>query len=1657
MDMKFTCPACKKVHRVTITISTPGEAAPAVRKTQPVMPKKYATGAYAPVVDIPIDADFVLFDGKGGGKGVDLGQAAPFIDRKMSERKTEFFRDPPKRGEPQPKAAKPAPTPEPVSAPGPSPEFAAKPNPAPEPEPAREPQTEAASGSAAEKAPGQTMAETGKSAALRDWLTDADTPGAVAEQPHAAQAGPPPMGQPGASADPEPATGTSGRAVWESGRYAKPSSRRKPRRRKGPAVALFLAALILAGAGYLGWQQHRFDAATAALGERLAAADRRSRDGDFHAAAAEALLARDEQAGRSGMKTVENLWNGIAPSVGLAQLGWTDYRDAEQKIDAHLRRERLFDQFIRDVDEAEPDGIAPALMRFTDAAAGDPLLLRAAGERAVNAALELASSGETTPEESLNEGRTVLTRLSPLLDPPARERLENELDANIDRQGERLREEFRFELADIAALGRESGGVALDRYAAIRERAVMLPMTLHAFLFDTEEPYLPALADEADLPAIEQISKLTGIIDEATALARGILSAEAPIDGALEYLAEKAGTETTPNPALAAEAARRVDAAEMEADLLLSIREDLYFRLQSENRRGEISPGAMIAWSLIRPAFGDPRVRIDPRTADFGPKASTVDMIFQGVPLRVTMSEEDYETAVRADAYGFSLHTGWSPLFYKPLAWLAGIARGLRKSGVDPAQYPEWKVVEGPGGLAAVTPRIGVSSATAYGIAADSAPDRLLYFDGGVHRATDLPPPGDADAHGDAFRKAAQRLHEGIMADESIPQPLRQALAPVLMGAYLPIDPRDYLDTEFCRRLIEADYLDYFIEPLSPARRAELAEYREALGKLEAGYDVFVADLGDGRTLYATARLEDEAALSSPANDQDPDTGESLPDYEWRLEEGEKTVFYSPLPMRYVYAFSLAERYHGEHRIRPPGVPERVEVWHATHGLTASYDAGADMADGSREAWARAIASDVGGQLPPVYGEPGWNFPLHVLIRNDQGDPLFLATPDGLVPSPDFGGIGDADERRAAEDEWLDEAARVLADPGGLGLIFHQFFRYCSDSPLPEMPNLIGSHFGHLDTHQTVYESLERRWVGRLIGDCDDLAEFFQVLTSRQGKLSHVMNLPAHAACGYADRLAEDRYRFVVLQTGNVLQFTGSTLNEAVEAAYRSFDRSGGETHMTMDAVPIFLRFADEETRTPFILSSRIYADRDYSEAMIRVQGYWHEYVFSAAIREMEEMLETDQEVGNIKELGSLYQRVSLYDKSIELRRRELGLVRGDVQATLSTLLEIAQLHFEAKDKEASLAALGEMEAVFRDIVERQDAPTFMRVTSFRSYWAMHMAMLGEPGRAWDILKYDVDAAKGQRGYINSDPLIRTLVILYDKLSLNQSGKGKGAFTHGDASVMRAIGRELEACAARAMFKADDYYNLTIMRYYLLGRFAVAREGRDAALARLLEDGPYPTEQKDHTKRGREITDEDWSWMRIAPTLYLSYAQEMLDPDENPELYDPETARRLLECVARAAEKGAGLGSDIAGSDDLPKSKLMLAFLNGDLDLYRAAMAEVKDKDYSSLYDDAALTFGSYCGLIPLDAFAAWIGAFRDHFPGKQHYFKVVYRAIDKEYFDHALMMANAFAEYFKDEKLLVEEAAYVNELVPLLKGRKRERERANGESADAPAARPAA
>ena len=78
---------------------------------------------------------------------------------------------------------------------------------------------------------------------------------------------------------------------------------------------------------------------------------------------------------------------------------------------------------------------------------------------------------------------------------------------------------------------------------------------------------------------------------------------------------------------------------------------------------------------------------------------------------------------------------------------------------------------------------------------------------------------------------------------------------------------------------------------------------------------------------------------------------------------------------------------------------------------------------------------------------------------------------------------------------------------------------------------------------------------GQFRGDCDDLSEVAHLILERQGHIPHVISLPGHAACAWAEKIG-DNWHAYCLQTGPALEFVAPTLQEALAALVKDFDET---------------------------------------------------------------------------------------------------------------------------------------------------------------------------------------------------------------------------------------------------------------------------------------------------------------------------------------------------------------------------------------------------------------------------------------------------------------------------------------------------------------------
>jgi len=1678
-DMKFNCPACGRMHRVTVRISTPGQAAaaPAIAPG----PRKYATGAFPPVVDIPIEADFVLvgrsadqtLDGSGGsGTAAFAAASAPPADLDVR------FGQPP--------AA------------------------------ARRRRLRLAFSAAA----AALLAGLGAWTAARWWQSEQARHQAVRLMAEA-------------------------RAHYRAGRVDEAASRALEVEALFGALAGSPEPVPASSWPFWGaeWrpelrhyrqaarQLEEFRGFLDGLARSVRLADPPAAAGAWRAAAAEADHAPDgelrlarrrlldaailDHFGRTAdpdvpegdpdptLESLADAWAGWRGRAPLYAAGLSPEGVARLEEDLARHRGRLADA-------------AMALVAGWHAEAAGAMLRSPSGGEAVAGALDAYAARVARLDE-----------LPPALGQPARDGLAALRIALLDGPPPAPGAEPAG-----GAPPPENGGAPFppDDPEAASAGGGDDPFPGGAW---AEVP--PVLRPEASLaPAVAQLLALAALAEYAhdaacAALSRG--GDATPPDPAADAALARAALHAGPSGDAYRWAADRIGASRQAAAQVRTLHDRLRQRLSGGPGDGQEFgrlnyEAAQLAFGLVRaaaeaddllvrpsgyrtgvrdaddrlalrlamaarlplapggadPAGAPPPLALLPppdlpepgRAVPLAGRAAEPERpVDRVVPLLIELAPGDVGQVLRIQALGYRFAAAQGPLPRKTLHAAARLAAGMRDAGVDPGEHGSWDIIEGPGAPMAVR-------APAAGPAPGSAPGAepgLGFFMGRLHALEPLPAGGRDDLV--AFVSAARALAQAVAAEDdgAIPEAIRRTLAPVLEGAYGPLDARDFLDGAFCRRLVATDYVERHAPGRSAAVDGALARYRQTLDRLEAGRPAFRFLLPDGRAAVALRGVEAGLQQATEHGDEmpprpDAPDGDPPPPYFWRVDPAPgqrpaETVFVEPFPERRHYGLSLATWWPGRLDEKPRDArPLATAALHHADGLLAWHAAGGARAEGDPGRWGRALGRDWRGREP--YGLDAWGFPLHLPLPNDQGDTVALAVPGGTVESPDFGpppgGPPDGPDagawalRRAAQDAWLDRTARLLVEPGEMILLFDHFFRYALDSPNTGLPTLLGNRLDAGDYHQTVYESLDRKMAGRFLGDCDDLAEFFQQLALRQGRLAFVMSLPGHAACGWVDREGDPLpgegdapgaapYRFVVLQTGPAMRHRGATLHEAVRLAYTHFSEGRGFGQFSVAAVPILLRFAGEQTATPFVLEARIYEDRPYAETMIRIQEHWHRHTYWAALREMEDMLASgDRSIGNLKETASLYERVGHLPEAEALRREELEAAPGgDPAVVASTWHELAGLYARQGDEAGLLDAVARMGRLFDGLRSSGQGEALFQTRSLRLLASDLLARRGHPAEAWRLLRPDIDQTTQlmrlgvpRAAFPNAVALFLTRV--YAALRARAGGGGAAGPPPLPAAGRRGLseaGPLLERGFRQHFFSEDDSWGDRASKYAILGEYALARDGRAAGLARLLsDDGPALDLSRDHAVRAADLDPQDWAWMRACPQLYVGLAQGMLDPDEWPGFHDPAMARRLLEKLPEAMDRARRAGWAETQRGPWQTGRLVLSLLAADPVRFGEVLEEVRGLDWSDYDDGMATAFGIHARLAPLERLEAFAAAFRRHMPHRQHHFKAAYRAIDKDAFAHALVLARSAAAAFPDDAGMAAEAGAFGLMVAELERR---------------------
>lgn len=248
------------------------------------------------------------------------------------------------------------------------------------------------------------------------------------------------------------------------------------------------------------------------------------------------------------------------------------------------------------------------------------------------------------------------------------------------------------ELAGIAEAARAGRADALERYFSFAARARRVAPELPG--------RLPELAGPGDAATVEQLGRLDALLAQARRAAAAAIEGEDGAYSELSRLEAKALADSGPNRELAAE---RIAGYGDNAGEYVLLRDALVARLQDEMRKNREIPGTRLALSMLRTANDDPDVVVYADTFRYDADSASTEFSVRGMRGRFAMGRDDYETRIRLELGGYAFVTGWYLLFHKPLLWAAALAEDMRAAGVEAASGEEWRIVEGPGGVMAIS------------------------------------------------------------------------------------------------------------------------------------------------------------------------------------------------------------------------------------------------------------------------------------------------------------------------------------------------------------------------------------------------------------------------------------------------------------------------------------------------------------------------------------------------------------------------------------------------------------------------------------------------------------------------------------------------------------------------------------------------------------------------------------------------------------------------------------------------------------------------------------------------------------------------------------------------------------------------------------------
>ena len=896
------------------------------------------------------------------------------------------------------------------------------------------------------------------------------------------------------------------------------------------------------------------------------------------------------------------------------------------------------------------------------------------------------------------------------------------------------------------------------------------------------------------------------------------------------------------------------------------------------------------------------------------------------------------------------------------------------------------------------SPMLGIYLAT---------PQRLI-------TSQDVLPATDAGAPRDHRRARetviAQRDRLLARVPEMVPQELVQPTVVSLLRRSLDDleDPDrrydiDEISPVFARRVLRHDVL----AQISP-RPQVAVPFVEALRDAERPHLTY-AYVADGRRveIYVNAFDRDVLVLrdGNRARVQMPTRPPAMHDGAARHLAGTWTVIDLP----------------HDHDIQAPLVLERVQAAGLYHRGRRIVDWQApDQFTWQQRDWANLI--------PRIRDAVPNHVPANIVLTDAFGDIHALVTRHGLLRAP----TGHEDD----VERFISEAAERLPDAAHLDLIGQYFFQYVFDSPDSTVPVALGTREHKSDIHQTAAQTLASATGGVCRGDCDDIAELYQAIAERQGRLAHVIIVPGHAALAWADE-RDGHWYTTLLQTGPAYQFRGETLAESLRRTYTRFDETDNFDH---NAVGLLLRFSGENMRSAWRLSSRIFSEPEYAETMIDVQKDWHYQTYLQCIKKMEAMIAAgDHDTANYRELAGLDVFTGQYLSAA--KHLEEAIKRTDEKtARIGLYIEKAMHLFSAdEDEQAS--------AIIRDLLERrlpaaqeelgmgmiqvgwQIAGTCLRGNQTTlGAQALAMTTFNTVARVMPMLQDFITNRFDGAAWMHSSQLntLRRIARRSAHLALALLDRASPEEREGDVSLQNCRRLAEQYLQHIAFHDVNDASGIP-RQYAMLARLLRIDMG-DEEFARRLAAATVPEAERNHTDRSQADIDTDLSWIAMSIPYWVN---ELMDAfDRRHEALDRDhilAIGKRLDPALEATRRFGMAGTYTFHSYHL--GRLIVALVAEDEATIRELMQHVQAQDDKRLRDDTAEWIGNCARFLPMPWFKRVLELWREEVDYKAKYLWIAWRAAINKAPEHALVTARFTAERFPDNEAFAAEERFMRQL----------------------------